>query len=95
MKEKDVQSGKVSEASDDDDSHYISPTPPKKTAPKPKRPVVFNSDSEDEKPNGNGFAMNGDSDSEEEDMLRFLATFVCCIRNNLSDKLSTYKNMPH
>lgn len=66
MKEKDVQSGKVSEASDDDESHYISPTPPKKTVSKPKRPVVFNSDSEDENPNGNGFAMNGDSDSEEE-----------------------------
>ena len=67
VKEGDIQSGKVSDASDDE-SHYISPTPPKKTAPKPKKPVVFNSDSEDEKPNGkgNGFTMNGDSDSEEE-----------------------------
>ena len=69
MKEKDIQSGKVSEASDDE-SHYISPTPPKKTASKPKRPVVFNSDSEDEKPNGNGFAMNGNSDSEKEQKVK-------------------------
>ena len=71
VKERDIPSGKVSDASDDDDdSHIISPTPPKKTAaPKPKRPVAFNSDSDDEKPNGNGngiAALNGDSDSEEE-----------------------------
>jgi len=70
VKEKDIQTGKVSDASDDDDdSHIISPTPPKKTASKPKKRAVFDSDSDDEKPNGNGngmAALNGDSDSEEE-----------------------------
>merc|ERR1719410_1994480 len=67
VKEKDIHSGKVSDASDDDDddSHFIDPSPPpkKKAAPakKPYVAPVLDSDSEDEKPNGNGngHATNG------------------------------------
>ena len=56
MKEKDIHSGKVSDASDDDDddSHFIDPSPPpkKKAAPakKPYVAPVLDSDSEDENP---------------------------------------------
>merc|ERR1712079_917507 len=64
VKERDIHSGKVSDASDDDDdSHFIDPSPPpkKKAAPakKPYVAPVLDSDSEDEKPNGNGHATNG------------------------------------
>merc|ERR1711988_1480510 len=67
VKEKDIHSGKVSDASDDDDddSHFIDPSPPpkKKAAPakKPYVAPVLDSDSEDEKTNGNGngHATNG------------------------------------
>merc|ERR1712012_724604 len=65
VKEKDLQSGNVSNASDSDE--FDAPPPKKKAAPPKKQMVtkVFNSDSENDVPNGNGVAMNGDSDSDE------------------------------